>query len=226
MYRFLLKPKWLVFTLVVIAAVVTMINLSLWQLDRLGERRAFNDLVNDRSLTPATAPEPGWLGPDGDVDAAEWRVVEVSGTFDGQTDALPVSGGYQLLSPITLADGSSVLVNRGGIDVTADIVPPPVGSVDLTARIRRLPTSLSRQGLTGTYLEAISSAPADANVTPLPLPTLDEGSHLSYTIQWLVFAVCVAIGWVLAVRRSATPKIVSAKKPSKHQAIPWRDELP
>ena len=42
MYRFLARPKWIVFTLVVAAAVVAMVALSLWQLRRLDERREFN----------------------------------------------------------------------------------------------------------------------------------------------------------------------------------------
>jgi cytochrome oxidase assembly protein ShyY1 len=42
MYRFLARPKWIVFTLVVAAAVVAMVALSLWQLRRLEERREFN----------------------------------------------------------------------------------------------------------------------------------------------------------------------------------------
>jgi surfeit locus 1 family protein len=39
MYAFLLRPKWIVFHLVVIGAVVAMISLGFWQLRRLDERR-------------------------------------------------------------------------------------------------------------------------------------------------------------------------------------------
>ena len=42
MYRFLLRPKWIILHVVVLALVVTMINLGLWQLRRLGERQDFN----------------------------------------------------------------------------------------------------------------------------------------------------------------------------------------
>jgi cytochrome oxidase assembly protein ShyY1 len=33
-------------------------------------------------------------------------------------------------------------------------------------------------------------------------PELTEANHLSYAFQWFIFAACVVVGWVLAVRRS------------------------
>ena len=48
MYRFLLRPRWIAFTVVVVTAIVVMVNLGFWQLRRLDERRAFNDAVAAR----------------------------------------------------------------------------------------------------------------------------------------------------------------------------------
>jgi cytochrome oxidase assembly protein ShyY1 len=31
---------------------------------------------------------------------------------------------------------------------------------------------------------------------------LTDGPHLSYAVQWFIFALCAVVGWVLAVRRS------------------------
>ncbi|MGA0206012.1 MAG: hypothetical protein ACO3LC_10695, partial [Ilumatobacteraceae bacterium] len=48
-----------------------------------------------------------------------------------------------------------------------------------------------------------TSRPTDDPILrPIAPPVLSEGSHLSYAIQWLIFAACVVIGWILAVRRS------------------------
>ena len=71
MYRFLVKPKWLLLHLVCIAMVIIMINLGFWQLHRLHDRQAFNERVRQQSelvpipladaLSPATgnpAPAP------------------------------------------------------------------------------------------------------------------------------------------------------------------------
>ncbi|MSX34916.1 MAG: SURF1 family protein, partial [Actinobacteria bacterium] len=42
MYRFLLKPRWILSHLFVLVVVVTMINLGFWQVNRLDERKAAN----------------------------------------------------------------------------------------------------------------------------------------------------------------------------------------
>jgi cytochrome oxidase assembly protein ShyY1 len=54
------------------------------------------------------------------------------------------------------------------------------------------------------YLDLIDAIPpiGPDDPAPVPAPTLDEGPHLSYAAQWFIFAVCVLVGWVLAVRRS------------------------
>jgi cytochrome oxidase assembly protein ShyY1 len=228
MYRFLLKPKWIAFTLVVAAAAALMVNLGLWQLRRLDERQAFNSLVNARTTIEAQAPQASWLGPDANVADAEWRVVELAGKFEGKTDAIAVSGGYHLVSPLTLDTGQTVLINRGGIDVTSDIPGPPEGEITLVGRIRQVPQALRQDGVTGTYVEAISASPPDGNVAAVPLPVLSEGNHLSYTLQWFSFSGCVLVGWVLAVRRTAAgPRAgLRGSRRSKHQAVPWRDDNP
>ena len=61
------------------------------------------------------------------------------------------------------------------------------------------------------YVELESSQPADSTaLTPVPLPELDEGPHLSYAIQWFIFSVLAVIGWILVVRKTAkgSPEIV------------------
>ena len=52
MYRFLLRPKWIVLHIVVLALVITMINLGLWQLRRLDQRESFNRTVREHLSAP------------------------------------------------------------------------------------------------------------------------------------------------------------------------------
>ncbi len=47
-------------------------------------------------------------------------------------------------------------------------------------------------------------------------PTPGEGPHLSYTIQWFIFSAVLAVGWVLAVRRSSGDSAVAT--PAKDEA--------
>lgn len=142
MYRFLLKPKWIALTLAVIAAMVAMVNLGLWQLRRLDERKTFNRTVSERI---AADPVDGAVALADGADGAEWewRPVIVTGTFvDHQPIEVvnrSVNGeqGRQVLGAIRLGDGRLVVVDRGFVPVTAAIPAAPQGSVKLTARVRR-----------------------------------------------------------------------------------------
>jgi cytochrome oxidase assembly protein ShyY1 len=50
-----------------------------------------------------------------------------------------------------------------------------------------------------------SDPPVDENALPLllPEPEQDEGPHLSYAVQWFMFATVGAIGWPILLRRAA-----------------------
>ena len=75
MYRFLLKPRWIAFHVLVLALMVTMVNLGFWQLRRLDERRAANREVSTR--TAAAVASTGELPAD------------PKGVFAGDAMALP-----------------------------------------------------------------------------------------------------------------------------------------
>ncbi len=54
------------------------------------------------------------------------------------------------------------------------------------------------------YIELETSDPSEARgITPVPLPELDDGPHLSYAIQWFLFSALAVVGWVLVVRKTA-----------------------
>jgi len=234
---FLLRPKWIAFHLLVLGSVALMIWLAFWQLDRLDERRAFNDLVAEQIEIAPVPLEDLLVEAGDDPTSIEWRQVLVTGTylpdqvlwFNRSQDGL--AGDNVLSAVVTDADGV-VVVNRGFVPLGFDTPPVPSGTIEMLARVR-LPQERQRGGLTDAstdgepitevrridldqlstqlpgevapvYLDLIDAIPAIApgDPTPLPEPTLDEGPHLSYAAQWSIFAVCVLIGWALAVRRS------------------------
>ena len=90
---------------------------------------------------------------------------------------------------------------RGGLTDanTGDEPLTEVRRIDLDQLSAQLPGDVAP-----VYLDLIDAIPAPGpnDPTPVPPPTLDEGPHLSYAVQWMIFAVCVLIGWVLAIRRS------------------------
>ncbi len=100
--------------------------------------------------------------------------------------------------------------------------------MQLVGRIR-IPPQAVRSILPGErYVDVVESQPAEPGVIPRELPELDEGPHLSYAVQWFTFTICVAIGWVLAVRHSARAALAARTgtaptRRSKHQAVPWSE---
>ncbi len=161
--------------------------------------------------------------------------------------------GRNVVDALQLPGGTLLLVNRGFVSNTADAPSVPSGSVEIVGRlrvserrstgqtadqgadalteIRRIDIGVLSKQFDATvlpmYVERLESSPADAaSLQPIVAPTLDEGPHLSYTIQWFIFTACVIVGWVLAVRRSIATR--SGKVPKKRRSayIPIADDEP
>lgn len=235
MYRFLWRPKWIAFHLLVVTGIVAMVNLGFWQLRRLDQRQEFNATVEARYDQPAR-PLDDLLGTVGPAES-EWRPVTASGTYLPDETLLVVNrsqggrAGRNVVVPLLLADGRILVVNRGFVPLGVDAPPIPAEEVEVLGRLR--PSQERRTGqlsdpaegdlvevqridlprlapqLPGAvvpmYLDLVASEPAETAPFPEPVatPTLGEGNHLSYAIQWFIFSIAVAVGWVLAVRRSA-----------------------
>lgn len=234
MYRFLLRPKWIGFHLLVVGAIVAMVNLGFWQLRRLDERQTFNAEVEARYDAPPL-PIDDLLVPGADPDEIEWRPVTATGTYepDGTIRIVNRSQngfpGDNVVVPLDLGGGRVLLVNRGFLAQGLDLPAAPDGTVTVTGRLR--PSQERRTGqlsdaAEGTlteaqrvdiarlapqvdgdvlpmYVDVFASDPADSDsLQPVLQPDLSEGPHLSYAMQWFIFSVAVAVGWVLAVRKS------------------------
>ena len=231
MNRFLFRPRWIAFHLLCIAGVVAMIMLSLWQFDRLAERKDFNRDVRARSDAPIVDVASLDLA---DPSSLEWRAVRAAGTYLPAEQILVLNrsqdgrAGVNVVTPLRLADGRIVAVTRGFIGLAETPPTAPTGPVDVVGVVRasekrragqpteaegrlaemfRLDLDRLDAQIDGDVLDvSISMVASDPNddpiLRPVPPPTLGEGSHLSYAIQWLIFAACVVIGWTLAVRRS------------------------
>lgn len=141
MPRFLLSPRWLAGHTLVVVVVGTCIGLGLWQLDRLEQRRTFNETVT-AGLEQPEAPLGEVVPPGASVDpaAVAYRRVEAEGTYDPERElllygrSLDGAPGHHLLTPLVTADGSAVLVDRGWVPFELDRPPiaeaePPTGPV-------------------------------------------------------------------------------------------------
>lgn len=139
--------------------------------------------------------------------------------------------GNHVLTPLVLDDGSAVLVDRGWVPL--DVAQPPVGGVAATiegtvtvtgvvlppdaisnpplspapAVVNRIDLGLGGlpYDLAPVFLLLQSQAPPQAGDLPVPAsaPTLDEGPHLSYAIQWFAFAAIALVGYAALLRRES-----------------------
>lgn len=136
--------------------------------------------------------------------------------------------GFEVLTPLQLDDGTVFIVDRGWVPVGSrqdhpDAVPAaPAGEVTVVARLKAGEPALDGRGApagqiatiqldeiadriglptyTGAYGLVASQDPEPAT-SPIQTvkPEPDEGPHLSYALQWFVFALIgfVGLGWAL-----------------------------
>ncbi|MGI8791818.1 MAG: SURF1 family protein, partial [Acidimicrobiales bacterium] len=229
MYRFLIRPRWLVGHVVILGLVAALVSLGMWQLDRLDQRRASNSQLIQRGSAPArtNAPRPGST-----ADVAGYRFV-LSGTFDASGEVL-VRGrvraglpGYEVLTPLVVGEGEAVLINRGyvpqqiGEQWPTPAAAPPSGVVtvegiarptesgslkasDSTSRVLVISgirladlDAMVPYDLAPVWVQAVTGASSGDFPAPLPPADLSEGSHLSYAIQWFLFSLIAAGGWLV-----------------------------
>jgi surfeit locus 1 family protein len=258
MLRSLLTPRWILGMLLALLVAAGCVELGLWQLRRLDERRTFNTSV-ERAIDSNPRPLNAFAATSG-ADALAYRRVRVNGTYDTRREVVlfgrTLNGepGNEVLTPLVTADGSAVVVDRGWVPLASDTPPvsaaaPPAGAVSVTgilwppeaesepdpsapperqlAKIdlgrlqQQLPYRIAR-----AYLWLQSQQPSQAGPLPrpVPLPPLDEGPHLSYAVQWFIFAAIAVVGYAVLARRElvrARPDIAAADEATREE-VPTR----
>lgn len=239
---FLSSPGWIAAIAAAIAfAALCFTVLAPWQFSRNQQRSAQNATIAaaidapveplDQRLPPGDGVQPGEV----------WQQVSATGTFLADRQVLvrlrqdsagqPAS---EVLTPLRLADGSILLVDRGYISV-ADLAnggspaAAPSGTVTVTGRLQPYqPDPLHRDPVrTGDRLEvygiSATSVPELAGpvrggfiqlvagspgvLTPISVPQMDSGPFFSYAWQWLAFGTMalLAVGFFI-VREFSDPR--------------------
>jgi cytochrome oxidase assembly protein ShyY1 len=245
-YRFLLTPRWLGALALAVAAAVAMVFLGVWQLNRYEQRAAINDRIDSAASVAAVPlngvlPAPGArgrAGPAPNHDKA-WTKVTVSGRYDPareiQVRGRTVDGevGFEIVTPLVLADGTAVLVDRGWIPPAGDALAPPVvpaapsGQVAVVGQVHlseshptpvahrdgRLDTrriSVPRLAaqmpypVYGAYLLLTQQTPAaDRAFTPIPIDHEDAWQNAAYFVQWWLFAPMALVLYGWLARKEA-----------------------
>lgn len=231
MYGFIFERRWFLCLLLILAIAGACVRLGFWQLKRLHEAKDTQRVSAARSRLPVeplgsvTSPS---AASERRVQAAgrydvERQIVLEARSFQGRS-------GRHLLTPLVLDDGSAVIVDRGWIPESAEpsSTAPPPGRVSLTGLL--LPAEhrgfLTPKALTPArvlaridldairpsvpyriyplwlLLEKQDPPPGDLPVAA-PLPKPEEPPHLSYTIQWFLFATTALVGYAALIRREA-----------------------
>ena len=136
----LLRPRWLAAHLVIALIAVAFVNLGLWQLRRLDERKSFNAAVAGRVEAQPRPLDVVLAELGNDPQQLTYQPVEVSGTYLADDEVLLTPrnddglAGHHVLTPLLLDDQTAVLVDRGWVPFALDRPPvaeaaPPAGPV-------------------------------------------------------------------------------------------------
>ncbi len=140
--------RWLGLLVFVAVLGTAFVNLGEWQLRRLDERRAGNDVIVGHE---GQAPRPyGEVFTRPITDADQWQRVTVTGTFDAahqlQVRYRSNAGrvGSEVLTPLKTTAGETLLISRGFLVRQGMAEPPPSampappsGSVTVVGYVRR-----------------------------------------------------------------------------------------
>jgi surfeit locus 1 family protein len=220
------RPAW-VPTLAAIVTVALCVTAGNWQHRRMLEKEAQQRAIALATTLPAV-PLPN------DVDdwrGWRYREVTVTGKFDARRQILVDNrvhagqAGFDVVAPLALDDGRTVLVDRGwtpGGPTRAQLpqVPAAPGHVTLRGRVEIPPADYFELGggavpsgalwqhldparfarATGidvlpVVIEALDAPEPDGLARDWPMPDAGIEKHLGYMVQWYTFAALAAGLW-------------------------------
>lgn len=257
-WRFAFSRRWFGYLAMAIVFALACVALSNWQFARKAETKAANDLINTNYARTPVAIDDILPKLDSWSDGVTWTPVTVTGTYNVDEQLLvrnrTYNGnpGFEVLTPLTLANGSIFVVDRGWVSIGdktdhPDSVPtPPAGTVTVVARVQpseaALPGRNAPKGevpeidlnqiaklyghstYTGAYGLMDHETPSAAGGRPVAAikPQLDEGLHLSYALQWIFFALFGFFGLGYALRQEF--RALHAEDPEEMVRAARRDE--
>lgn len=139
------------------------------------------------------------------------------------------TAGYNSAVPFTSLNNRTILVNRGFVPLVMEPPIAPSGEIEIIGYLRAsqirsalgpidskeagntefqrfdIPLISAHVGkaIEPMFLQLIMESPSDKSQWPakVSLPPLDEGTHMSYALQWFFFSMVALTAWVVVVRR-------------------------
>ncbi|MEU8007358.1 SURF1 family protein [Catellatospora sp. NPDC049111] len=249
----LLTRRWLTVFAVALLASFVMVLLGRWQWSRYELRSAINDRIDASTVvTPVPvgdvlAPATGKGAAPGPGEGAAWTRVTTTGRYDTTQEILvrnrTVDGtvGYEILTPLLLADGSALLVDRGwvpphpdGITVAPQFPAAPDGTVTVVGRVHLTESGASgvdqRNGhwetrrvsvpaiaeklpypVLGAYVLADADTPGAQGLTAIEVGHENDWLNLGYAVQWWIFAAGALVGVAYLARKDLREQQAAAE---------------
>ena len=218
-------------TIIALALVLLCIWAADWQYTRGVDRQARNNVIEERIARSAidlaardtNLANNEWqsVTTNGRFDSSQ-QILLRNRYWEGKY-------GYEVLTLFTSSSGEKFWVDRGWVKAGAtattppDVTSVPDNDVSITGRLR-LDSSLPRgsffalpasgQGLVSElnaqsqmdtekfYIDLLSgSDPSLTPTAPAQLPSLSDGPHKAYALQWLFFGGLIIYGRIL-IRRT------------------------
>lgn len=216
--------RWVVLA-AALAGVLLTARLGVWQLDRAAQKKAIAAAVAARAQA-GEVDTAGLARDEATAALQHWKPVQLQGRWLGERtvflDNRQMGGrpGFFVVTPLLLAPGDAVLVQRGWVPRDAGqrtrlpAVPTPSGTVQVSGRIAPPPSRLFafapdapgaiRQNLDldafskeiGIPLRPLSvqqgPGPQDGLQRDWPQPAVDVSKHYGYAFQWFALATLIA----------------------------------
>lgn len=180
-------------TLVVLIAVGIMIRLGLWQIDRLHQKVA---LLAHYAAAQAMNSDVAWPRTPGEAAARLYRhatldCTSISGLSAMAGQSASGQSGQAHIAQCRLADGTEARLVLGW-----STNPAPVAWAGGVA-----------SGIIAPGPRLIADPPlAGLSASARPDPSTIPNNHLSYAVQWFLFAGVALVIYTLAVRKKLTQK--------------------
>ena len=230
---------------VALALAALCVRLGSWQLSRWQEKRHANAALRSALAAPPL-PLRTLVAPPASLAG---RRLIAEGSFDETRHVLlsdrwrKEQPGVELLTPLVLADGGTVLVDRGwvpaanGVEAAPNafaqpgpsrvpglLVPVPrgvrapawerlPGATPARWSVRALDADTLRARLPGVSAGWVLRALPDSSAPSPPLreapEPADDGMHLSYAVQWFLFAAASLAGGAFVIVRGRARSAVA-----------------
>ena len=235
-WKFAFTRRWAGYLALTILFAAVCSGLGLWQLARRSDALSEMDKVETNYAADPVPLAEALPGLDAFSASQKWLPVVMTGTYLTDDELivrnrpLNIHPGFEVLTPLLLADGSVFIVNRGWLptgqtpDAPASVPTAPSGVVTVIARLKAGEPSLAGRSATGDQIATInldevstrmdlptytgayglmaSEEPTpDERPVAITRPVKDEGPHLSYAFQWFVFALMGFVGLGWAIRQ-------------------------